>query len=505
MEHKTQAAPQLAETSQLTGIILAAGEGTRMKSKHAKVAHEILGRPMIQWVVEAAREAGCMRIVVVVGSHADEVRALLAGQDDIECVEQTERLGTGHAIRVALEQTGIASGPVLVLCGDTPLLRGATLASLVRAAMAGDPAFANVSADGAPAAPHADPADAAKAPQTLGGALLTMTYADPTGYGRVMLDADGLAERIVEQKDCTPEQARITTCNAGVYCFDAALLAAHVGDLTPNNAQHEYYITDLVSVLREAGAPLAALSCDDADELMGVNSRVQLAQATNVMQARINEALMAQGVTMIDPASVWVGPDVRIGRDTTLLPQVMLMGATTIGEDCLIGPNTRLTDTEVGERCTIDETVAISALIDNDVECGPRAYLRPGAHLMDGSKAGTHVEIKKSTIGRGSKVPHLSYVGDATIGEDVNLGAGTITCNYDGRDKYPTTVGDRTFVGSSTMLVAPVNLGADVTVGAGSVITSDVPDGALAVARGRQIVKEGWLPRWKRDKTCASK
>lgn len=469
------AAPQL---SQLTGVILAAGEGTRMKSKHAKVAHEVLGRPMVSWVVEAAREAGCQRIVVVVGSHADEVRALLAGEPGVECVEQTERLGTGHAVRIALEQAGIEGGSVLVLCGDTPLLRGTTLARLVETATAG--------------------ACAGSTPAT-GGALLTMEYADPTGYGRVMLDADGLAERIVEQKDCTPEQAAITTCNAGVYCFDAALLAAHVGELTQNNAQGEYYITDLVSILRASGAPMAALSCEDADELMGVNSRAQLAQATRAMQGRINAALMAQGVTMIDPTSVWVGPEVRVGRDTTILPQVMLMGATTIGEDCVVGPNTRLTDTEVGRGCTLDETVAVGALIDNDVECGPRAYLRPGTHLMDGSKAGTHVEIKKSTIGRGSKVPHLSYVGDATIGEDVNLGAGTITCNYDGRDKYPTTVGDRTFVGSSTMLVAPVNLGADVTVGAGSVITTDVPDGSLAVARGRQIIKQGWLPRWKRS------
>ena len=475
MANQTEVAQQPADTPQLTGIILAAGEGTRMKSKHAKVVHEVLGRPMILWVVEAAREAGCTRIVVVVGSHADEVRALLAGESDVECVEQTERLGTGHAIRVALEQTGIAEGPVLVLCGDTPLLRGATLARLVEVATASSDA------------------------QALGGALLTMEYADPTGYGRVTTGADGLAERIVEQKDCTPEQAKVTTCNAGVYCFDAALLAAHVGELSPNNAQGEYYITDLVSILREAGSPMAALNCEDADELMGVNSRVQLAQATRVMQARINEALMAQGVTMVDPTSVWVGPDVRIGRDTTILPQVMLMGATVIGEDCVIGPNTRLTDTRVGTASVLDETVAIGAIVDDNVECGPRAYLRPGAHMMDGSKAGTHVEIKKSTIGRGSKVPHLSYVGDATIGEGVNLGAGTITCNYDGCNKWATTVGDRTFVGSSTMLVAPVNVGSDCTVGAGSVITADVPDGALAVARGRQIVKEGWLPRWKRE------
>ena len=461
-----------------TAIILAAGEGTRMKSKHSKVTHEVLGRPMVAWVVEAARAAGCERIVAVVGSHADEVRAALAAHAEktgaqVECVEQAERLGTGHAVRVALEQAGVSEGQVLVLCGDTPLLRGETLAALME-----------------------------RAQQAAGGALLTMTYADPTGYGRVMAGADGNAEKIVEQKDCTPAEAAVTCCNAGVYSFDARLLAAHIGELTQANAQHEYYLTDMVAALAAAGAPMRAVSCEEVgaapEDLMGVNSRVQLAAATRVVQARINERLMLSGVTMLDPTQVWAGPDVRIGRDTVVLPGCILTGEVSVGEDCVIGPNTRLTDTRVGDGCTVDETVAVEAVLENDVSCGPRAYLRPGAHLMDGSKAGTHVEIKKSTIGRGSKVPHLSYVGDATIGENVNLGAGTITCNYDGKFKHPTTIGDNTFVGSSTMLVAPVNLGANVTVGAGSVITSDVPDGALAVARGRQFVKEGWLPAWKR-------
>ena len=459
--------------SELIAIVLAAGEGTRMKSKRAKVLHEVLGRPMVMWAVEAARAAGATRVVTVVGNGADAVEALLADEADVECVLQAERLGTGHAVQVALEAAGIAAGDVLVLCGDTPCLRGETLSRLVRRARDGR-------AEG------------------LGGALLTMEYADPTGYGRVMLDADGRAQRIVEQKDCTPEQAACTCCNAGVYCFDGALLAENIGRLDRGNAQGEYYLTDMVSLLREAGSPMAAIACGDADELMGVNSRIQLAAATKVMQLRINRELMAAGVTMLDPGTVWVGPGVSVGRDTVLLPGTMLMGETSVGEDCVVGPNTRLTDTVGGDGCTVDETVAQGAVLHNGVNCGPRAYLRPGAVLMDGAKAGTHVEIKKSTVGPGSKVPHLSYIGDCTIGAGVNIGAGTITCNYDGKNKSATTIGDNTFVGSDTMLVAPVNVGSDCTIGAGSVITRDVPSGALALERTEQRVVEGWVPRWKR-------
>ena len=460
----------------VTAIVLAAGEGTRMKSSRPKVVHEVLGRPMVRWVVEAARAAGADRTVLVVGNGAESVKSLFADDPDVECVLQAERLGTGHAVQTALAQVALDAGQVLVLCGDTPLLRGETLAQLVEAA------------DGA----------------GLGGALLTMTYDDPTGYGRVMVDAAGHAERIVEQKDCTPEEAAVQVCNAGVYCFDAALLAAHIDELTCENVQHEYYLTDMVGILRAHGAPLAALACANGVELMGVNSRSQLAQASKAMQRRINEGLMAQGVTMLDPNLVWVGPGVTVGRDTELLPGTMLWGATSIGENCVVGPNSRLTDTVVGNGCTVDETVAQGARIGDNVSCGPRAYLRKGTVMLDGSKAGTHVEIKNSTIGCGSKVPHLSYIGDCTMGAGVNIGAGTITCNYDGKYKHPTTIGDDTFVGSDTMLVAPVNVGSECTIGAGSVITKDVPNGALAVERTDQRIKEHWQPKWRREEEASA-
>ena len=454
----------------LTAIVLAAGEGTRMKSSHPKVVHKLLDRPMVCWVVDAARAAGADRAVVVVGNGADEVRALFDGRPDVECVLQAERLGTGHAVRTALEGAEICDGRVLVLCGDTPLLRPETLARLVEVSKG-----------------------------SLSGALLTMSYDDPTGYGRVMVDGDGFASRIVEQKDCTPEEALCKVCNAGVYCFDPTLLRGHIGELDCNNKQGEYYLTDMVAILRGAGVPMLAVACDrDGSELMGVNSRAQLADATKVMQRRINRALMDGGVTMLDPDQVWVGPEVTVGRDTELLPGTMLWGRTSIGEGCTVGPQTRLTDTTVGDGCVVDETVAVEAVIGNRVSCGPRAYLRPGAVLMDGSKAGTHVEIKKSVIGPGSKVPHLSYIGDCTMGAGVNVGAGTITCNYDGKFKHATTIGDDTFVGSDTMLVAPVNVGSGCTIGAGSVITRDVPDGALALERNEQHVVPHWLPRWAR-------
>ena len=457
--------------SGFTAVILAAGEGTRMKSAHPKVVHEVLGQPMVCWVVDAARKAGATRIVVVVGNGADEVEALFAGSPDVECVMQSERLGTGHAVKVAIESARIFDGRVLVLCGDTPLLKASTLSSLVKAA--------------------ADPS-------CKGGTLLTMTYDDPTGYGRVMCKNDMMAYRIIEQKDCTPEQAKWNVCNAGVYCFDAQQLHIHIGDLTCSNSQHEFYLTDMIELLYNAGTPMKPFRIPDADELMGVNSRIQLAEANKTMQKRINNQLMAQGVSMLDPDQVWVGPNVTIGKDTMLLPGTMLMGYTSIGTECLIGPQTRLTNTKVGDFCTVDETVADQATIGNYVSCGPRAYLRPGAVLMDGSKAGTHVEIKKSVIGPKSKVPHLSYIGDCTIGSNVNIGAGTITCNYNGKFKNPTTIGDNSFIGSDTMLVAPVNVGSDCTIGAGSVITKDVPNGSLSLERTEQRIVEGWLPRWAR-------
>ena len=456
-----------------TAIILAAGEGTRMKSNHAKVSHKILGKPIIEWVVDAAVAGGCNRIIVVVGSHANEVRAIVEGSRSasvarIECVEQTERLGTGHAVKVALEACDITEGPVVVLNGDLPLIQGETIHL-----------FAESVANG-----------------TYAATIFTTTPPDPFGYGRVQLGADGTVERVIEQKDCTAEQAAtLLECNAGCYAFDGAALAEHIGEIGCENAQNEYYLPDMVEILKRAGKGVSIFHCDDYTEGLGVNSRAQLAQLTAVARDRINERLMAEGVTFIDPALAWIAPDTQIGRDTVIWPLTIMEGACTIGEGCSVGPNTRLTNVRCGNGCSLDETVAIDAVLENDISCGPRAYLRPGTHVLDGAHVGTHVEIKKSTIGEGSKVPHLSYIGDTTMGAGVNIGAGSITCNYDGVNKNPTTIGDNTFIGSDTMMVAPVNIGSNAVTGASSCITKDVPDGALAIERSEQRIVEGYSER----------
>ena len=455
-----------------TAIILAAGEGTRMKSNHAKVSHKILGKPMISWVADAAIAGGCTRVIVVVGSHADEVRAIVSeayagATATVECVEQAERLGTGHAVKVALEATGISDGPVVVLNGDLPLVTGKTVAAFAESVSGGNAA----------------------------ATAFTIVPPDPFGYGRIVLAADGTIERNIEQKDCTPEQAAtLTECNAGCYAFDGALLAAHIGEVGCDNAQGEYYLPDMLEILKSHGHAVRAFHCDDWREGLGVNSRAQLAQLTAIARDRINEQLMAAGVTFIDPAQAWIGPDCTIGRDTIVWPQTHLIGTCHVGQNCQLGPNTRLTNTSAGNDCVIDETVAIDAVLENGVDCGPRAYLRPGTHMLDNSKAGTHVEIKKSTIGRGSKVPHLSYIGDTTMGEGVNIGAGSITCNYDGVHKHKSVIGDNVFVGSDTMMVAPAEIGDGALVAAGSVITEPVPADALALGRARQTVIEDWAP-----------
>ena len=453
-----------------TAIVLAAGEGTRMKSKHAKLSHAILGKPMINWVVDAAIEAACERIVVVVGCHADEVRALLAdayadSPIPVETVEQAEQLGTGHAVRIALEATGINKGPVVVLNGDLPLIQPETIRRFASSIAEGD----------------------------VAGSVLTMTPPDPFGYGRIQLDAEGSIVRIIEQKDCTPEQAEcLLECNAGCYAFDGALLAGHIGQIRSENAQSEYYLPDMVEIMKAAGERVGIYHCDDYRDGLGVNTRAQLAELTAIARDRVNARLMAEGVTFIDPAQAWISPDAQIGRDTVVWPQTHLIGRAQVGEDCQLGPNTRLTNVRAGNGCVIDETVAIDVALEDDVTCGPRAYLRPGTHMLTGSKAGTHVEIKKSTIGEGSKVPHLSYIGDTTMGAGVNVGAGSITCNYDGARKHATVIGDGAFIGSDTMMVAPVRIGAGALVGASSCITKDVPDGALALERSEQRIIEGY-------------
>lgn len=452
----------------MTAIILAAGEGTRMKSRHPKVMHKLLDRPLVSWVTRAARAAGAERIVVVVGNGAQEVRDHLANEKNVEFVEQAERLGTGHAVRVALEATGIDAGPVVILNGDLPLIEPKTVR-----------AFAESVADGGHAA-----------------SVLTMTPPDPHGYGRIELAEDGTVARIIEQKDCTSEQdARLLECNAGCYAFDGALLAAHVSEIGNDNAQGEYYLPDMVEILRGHGHATTIVHCEDYREGLGANNRVQLAELAALARDRINERLMLDGVTMLDPATTWVGPDVTVGRDTVLLPMTMLWGATSVGEECVLGPNTRLTDCTVADHVTLEETVGVDVTIEKDVTCGPRAYLRGGAHVLAGAHVGTHVEIKNSVIGEGSKVPHLSYIGDCTMGAGVNIGGGSITCNYDGVHKNRTVIGDNVFVGSDTMMVAPITIGDGALVGASSCVTKDVPADALYLERSKERIVEGYAAR----------
>ena len=446
-------------------IVLAAGAGTRMKSKKPKVAHEILGKPLVRWVVDAAREAGLARVVSVVGHEREQVIPLVEADTDV--VVQEERNGTAGAVAVCADALADFDGSLVVLSGDCPLITAGTIAELVRVR------------------------------EEAGAAVvvLTMEPDDPFGYGRIVRDPQGGVARIVEQKDAAPEEAAIRECNSGFYCFDARALFEALQQVGNDNAQGEFYLTDVLEICRRAGRAVLALPCADAAECLGVNSRIQLAEATKHLQRRINAAHLAAGVTMVDPDQVWIGPDVRIERDVELLPQTFLMGCTQVGEDSVIGPNSRLTDTVVGKGCVVDETVALGARLDDAATSGPRAYLRPGAHLCEGAKAGTHVEIKKSTVGKGSKVPHLSYIGDAVIGEGVNIGAGSITCNYDGKNKHATSIGDGAFVGSDTRMVAPVSIGAGALIGAGSTIAKDVPADALGITRAEQVSIEGWAAR----------
>lgn len=449
---------------QATALILAAGGGTRMRSNMPKVAFEMLGKPLVRWVVDAARGAGCDDTIVVLGHGRELVEPIV---DDTTIVYQDELLGTGHAVMMAADELKARGGVVVVLSGDSPLIRPETLEKMM----------------------------AVRAEHDASAVVLTFTPSDPFGYGRIVRGESGGVERIVEQKDCTDEEDAIGECNSGMYCFKVDDLLACLERLGNDNAQGEYYLTDVIGLLVSDGKPVRGVIVDDPSETHGINTRVQLAEATRRMQGRINTQLMLDGVTMIDPTLVWVGPDVEVARDVELWPMTFLMGSTSVGSGTRIGPNTRVTDTVIGEGCVIDESVVIEATIDNGVSCGPRAYLRPGAHLCENAKAGTHVEIKKSTIGKGSKVPHLSYIGDTVIGEDVNIGAGSITCNYDGKAKHKTVIGDRTFVGSDTMMVAPVTIGDDALIAAGSVITRDVPDGALGVARERQRNIEGYTAK----------
>ncbi|MBE7187486.1 bifunctional UDP-N-acetylglucosamine diphosphorylase/glucosamine-1-phosphate N-acetyltransferase GlmU [Jatrophihabitans endophyticus] len=449
-------------------IVLAAGEGTRMRSRALpKVLHAFAGRSMLGHVLAAAAPLASDRTAVVVGHRRDEVVAHLAAiAPDALPVVQAEQHGTGHAVRLALEAIGDVDGTVLVVPGDAPLLTAEALTALVEA--------------------HTGAGSAAT--------LLTSVVDDPTGYGRVVRDAAGSVLRVVEQKDATPDELAVREVATSVFAFDGRRLRETVASLSSDNAAGEEYLTDVVGLLVAAGAAVGAVAAP-AEQTAGVNDRVQLAAARRAYNDRLLEAHMRAGVTVVDPASAWVDADVVLAPDVVLHPSVELHGRTEVGEGAEIGPQTTLTDTVVGAAARVHRTVAIGARIGSGVTLGPFAYLRPGTELGDDVHVGTYVEIKNSTVGTATKIPHLSYVGDADIGEHTNIGAATVFVNYDGVAKHRSSIGDHARTGADNMFVAPVEVGDGAYTAAGSVITQDVPPGAMGVARGRQRNVAGWVLR----------
>jgi len=447
-------------------VIMAAGHGTRMRSGTPKVLHDLCGIPMVMWPVTAALEAGAGKVVVV-DSPARVLESRLP--ETVTIAIQAEANGTAGAVMAAADHLD-PDAPVVVLSGDVPLVSAAAIEELLEA--------------------H----DSARAPATMATAKLT----DPTGYGRVVRAADGSVQRVVETKgegDATPEQLAIDEVNTGIFCFDGAALLRALPQVKADNAQGELYLPDVLSVLRADGASIAAHVVDDPALVLGVNDQVALAEVRLIAQRRINDAHLRNGVAIIDPATAHIGVDVTIAPDTTIEPFTILLGKTTIGAGCTVGPSTTLVDCTLHEGVTILNAHAVEAELHDGVTVGPFAYLRPGTVLRERSKVGTFVEVKNSDIGPGAKVPHLSYVGDADVGERANLGASTITANYDGRAKHRTTIGPRVRSGVHVSFVAPVTVGEGAVTAAGSTITTDVPAGALAVARARQKNIEDYADR----------
>ncbi|MEU7183768.1 MULTISPECIES: bifunctional UDP-N-acetylglucosamine diphosphorylase/glucosamine-1-phosphate N-acetyltransferase GlmU [Streptomyces] len=454
-------------------VVLAAGEGTRMKSATPKVLHAICGRSLVGHVVAASRELDPEHLVVVVGHAREQVQAHLVGTDPaVRTAVQHEQNGTGHAVRMGLEELsgqGVTlAGTVVVVCGDTPLLTGETLRMLSET--------------------HAADGNAVT--------VLSAEVPDSTGYGRIVRDeASGAVTAIVEHKDASEAQRAIREINSGVFAFDAQLLTDALGKVRTDNSQGEEYLTDVLGILREAGHRVGAAVAGDHREILGINNRVQLAEARRLLNERLLHAAMLAGVTVVDPATTWVDVTVGFEPDTVVHPGTQLMGTTRLAAGAEVGPHSRLTDTAVGPGAVVSFTVADGAHIGAGATVGPYAYLRPGTDLGPKSKAGAYVEMKNATVGEGTKVPHLSYVGDATIGEYTNIGAASVFVNYDGEAKHHTTVGSHCRTGSDNMFVAPVTIGDGAYTAAGSVITKDVPPGSLAVARGQQRNIEGWVAR----------
>jgi len=448
----------------LAVIVLAAGMGKRMKSEMPKVLHPVLGRPMLSYVLDAVESLSPNKIVVVVGHGSEEVRQVSSSKK-ISYATQSNQLGTGHAANCACSELKNFKGDILILNGDYPLITPGTLNKFIRE--------------------H----DKKKVDLSI----LTAHVDDPTGYGRIIRDDKNNVLGIVEEKDASKDEKFIDEINAGTYCVKSSFLWDALKKVNTKNRQKEYYLTDIVEQAHKSSLRINGSVVSDSDEVMGVNDRFELSYVENLLKWRTNEKLMKSGITMIDPETTYISPSVKIGRDTTIYPNTFIYGGTQIGRNCAIGPSTWIEDSKLGNSITVKSSCYItSAIIKNNVTVGPFAHIRPEAEIMDGAKIGNFVEIKKSKIGTGSKVPHLSYVGDATLGKGVNIGAGSITCNYDGFNKHRTVLEDDVFIGSDTMLVAPVKVGKGSTTGAGSTITKDVPEKSLALGRARQTVIENW-------------
>lgn len=441
-------------------IILAAGESKRMKSAKSKVLHDVLFQPLIKWVIDAAKDAD--NHIVVIGHCADQVRDALG--DSVEYVEQKERLGTGHAVMQAKTYLENYDGDILIMTGDSPLITRETV-------------------------------NAAYDFHKNSGNTVTVLTADvdnPYGYGRIIRDSNNNVKKIVEQKDVTEEENLVSEINSGMYFFDAKELLGALGMLTNNNAQGEYYLTDTLEIILSKGLKVGAYIVEDNNEILGINDRIQLAEAQAIMQDRIVCKHLVNGVTFLAPETAYIGKDVKIGNDTIIMPNTIIKGKTEIGSGCVIGPNTQITDSKIADSVEINSSVILESFIDENTVVGPFAYIRPHSKIGKNIKIGDFVEIKNSTIDDNTKVSHLTYIGDADVGKNVNFGCGTVLVNYDGTKKYRSTIEDNAFIGCNTNLVSPVNVKENAFIAAGSTITDDVPENSLAIARARQVIKTEW-------------
>ena len=450
-----------------TSVILAAGMGTRMKSKMPKVLHKVCGKPLSKWVIDASKAAGADKVCAVVGHKAETVKEVLG--DVCEFALQAEQKGTGHAVMQAIDVIKNSKGEVVILNGDTPLITAETINKAIEY--------------------HKNNGNQAT--------VITAILDDATGYGRIVRDNDGSVLKIVEQKDASEEEKKINEVNSGMYVFDAQSLVYALDKITPNNAQGEYYLTDTLEILLSAGKKIGGYAISDNDEIRGINDRVQLNEAEKIMQKRINEYHMRNGVTMRNPESVYIEDGVEIGNDTEICQNVTIKSGTKIGSDCVIGSGSMLDRAVIHDGVDVLSSVILESEVDEGTHVGPFAYIRPNCHVGKEVKVGDFVELKNSNIDDGTKISHLTYIGDSDVGKRVNFGCGTVTCNYDGKKKYRTTIGDDCFVGCNTNFVSPINVGDGVYIAAGSTITEDIPENSLSIARARQVNKEGWKDKRK--------